>query len=836
MLAGLRRANEHFDHDHNRLSGFSEYRIGFTEVGGTDIDSAKTRRATFQLAAVGDPPSHIRVVASMKYKKELIQSEAKLVIFAARDPDPRLGEGEKYDLIGRWLIEDKSTVFAFKANTIPTMPKRLLSITHTCSHILSLIQLINTQDLPQSERSSLEYVTLSHRWGLSQHFVTQKASLVDRYRGFKVDELPLTFRDAVAVAYKFSFRYLWIDALCIVQDDEEDWEQEAVRMGGIYNSSALTIAAHCSADDNAGFLEPALKRPPAQRIPYDSAHETGQEWEIYGAQVPNFDADVTASPLCKRAWVLQERLLAPRTLHFANGFVYWESLQNARSEDGEVSEVELKALLSQEEAAKNWMKNSDEYDPFRQDVSVHMIKKPERKTEACVVGSKFVPGFEDGAASSRLSRPFGLGSRFCLSDMPELNRILYQAVNGPQQSSIFDRMIVPFDYNRRLEGQEPNMPQSSPVDWFKIVEFYSTTSITHSKDRLIVISGLARHIHRRIGVPYYCGLWADRFLIQLLWFRGGSTFTWPEQSRAPSWSWAYIDGDILYPLGIQAAMENSSVRVIGLAAEPMIRGGANLSRISWLGGIGSPILQVKICKITNIGFWISGDEELSTGPRKRSQIPFGLLEFQRNIVAMRLRYHSRTVGLIVWDDAKLNGDKTPIEFKATYPPIYCIPIAQMKSNAPPRIEKPKRVVRASRQPSKSSDEDITSVRRVKRAERRAEELTNKTKEAESNSSSEIEYNKTPMKKNRTFVNGSWINDKKSLSSRPAPSLPKPKISDGSHSARQALTRASDHIVLVLFVVPVDDEGSTFRRIGCGQISADLAENAGDWEEKSIAII
>jgi hypothetical protein len=206
---------------------------------------------------------------------------------------------------------------ATKLRGSSTIPRRLISIGRNSIRPLNTLQLIETDSLPQREQLNLDYATLSHRWGASRHFVTQKATLHDRHTGFQLDDLPLTYQDAVLIARKLDLQYLWIDAVCIVQDDHEDWEQEAVRMGGIYNSAAVTIAAHSSASDDHGFLNAAMRRPPAVRIPYDSAGKTGQEWNIYGCQVPNFDADVSGSPLCSRAWVLQERLLVCTWSNFA---------------------------------------------------------------------------------------------------------------------------------------------------------------------------------------------------------------------------------------------------------------------------------------------------------------------------------------------------------------------------------------------------------------------------------------------------------------------------------------------------------------------------------------
>jgi hypothetical protein len=82
MLASLRRAYSQFDHDHNRLSGFSEHHVGFTDGGATDTSSAKSKRATFQLSALGMPPNHVGVATIMNIKKDRIETRSKIIVFA----------------------------------------------------------------------------------------------------------------------------------------------------------------------------------------------------------------------------------------------------------------------------------------------------------------------------------------------------------------------------------------------------------------------------------------------------------------------------------------------------------------------------------------------------------------------------------------------------------------------------------------------------------------------------------------------------------------------------------------------------------------------------------
>jgi hypothetical protein len=68
--------------------------------------------------------------------------------------------------------------------------------------------------------------------------------------------LPRTFQDAVLVTRRLGVKYLWIDSLCIIQDDVEDWQTESGKMADIYSDAYLVIGANRSADCNGGFLDP----------------------------------------------------------------------------------------------------------------------------------------------------------------------------------------------------------------------------------------------------------------------------------------------------------------------------------------------------------------------------------------------------------------------------------------------------------------------------------------------------------------------------------------------------------------------------------------------------
>ncbi|EUC41130.1 hypothetical protein COCMIDRAFT_61418, partial [Bipolaris oryzae ATCC 44560] len=88
------------------------------------------------------------------------------------------------------------------------------------------------------------YIALSHCWGHSEPITTTKDNL-DRHinEGVEIGDLPQTFRDAIEVVRALGFRYLWIDCLCIIQQDGEDWQREVTRMPEVYGNAAMTIAS-----------------------------------------------------------------------------------------------------------------------------------------------------------------------------------------------------------------------------------------------------------------------------------------------------------------------------------------------------------------------------------------------------------------------------------------------------------------------------------------------------------------------------------------------------------------------------------------------------------------
>jgi hypothetical protein len=145
----------------------------------------------------------------------------------------------------------------------------------------------------------------------------------DRTRGIAMSLLPATIRDAVVATRKLGFRYLWVDALCIIQDSAEDWTQQAVLMAEIYRNGSLNIAADCAKDAADGFLKP--RNPLEVRSCLHRALFAGSsEHRALVPSLPATNDGVAGGALASRGWILQERALSRRIVHWTADEVAWE--------------------------------------------------------------------------------------------------------------------------------------------------------------------------------------------------------------------------------------------------------------------------------------------------------------------------------------------------------------------------------------------------------------------------------------------------------------------------------------------------------------------------------
>ncbi|TQN71695.1 hypothetical protein CSHISOI_03820, partial [Colletotrichum shisoi] len=212
------------------------------------------------------------------------------------------------------------------------MPTRVLDIGATNDPWPPLqIPVVKTSTIGDESR---KYMTLSHCWG-EKLFVNLTP---ERLKKFTNDGIPWgnsssgngisssqNFVEAIKTTRRLGIRYLWIDSICIIQGDKEDWAVESKLMHKVYRNSYCNLAAVDSKDCLGGLFRgrehgvlPATYDPPR-----GSSHRlSGRKWRILTSDL--WDKDLLGSPLYTRGWVFQERMLSPRLLQFGHSQMFWD--------------------------------------------------------------------------------------------------------------------------------------------------------------------------------------------------------------------------------------------------------------------------------------------------------------------------------------------------------------------------------------------------------------------------------------------------------------------------------------------------------------------------------
>ena len=314
------------------------------------------------------------------------------------------------------------------------------------------------------------YAALSYSWGADQVAVTTRGN-IDEYKcGIEISTLSKSLQDAIYITRRLGIRYLWIDAICIIQQEPklEDFIAESSKMAQYYNNAYITIAAGCSADSRTGFLSPrpkaALLPCPMAYAPYpDSDASNGLHINQMGTVYVRLPVSKKVGPLESRAWTFQEAELSRRVLMYGK-------------------------------------------DQF----SLNCQKRQM---------------YEDGMVVLSSSRGYQYGAT---------------AVQG--------RNIITI----RRQAVTESIKSETLRIWCAAVQKFSFRAMKDPNDKLTALAGMAQYIEPTINSDYLFGMWADDLVRGLLWSStvqlGAPSFRVPLRRpavrRAPSWSWASVDGPV----------------------------------------------------------------------------------------------------------------------------------------------------------------------------------------------------------------------------------------------------------------------------------------------------
>lgn len=398
------------------------------------------------------------------------------------------------------------------------LPTRLLEILAMPSSSALYFRLCVSSSLA----ADTEYVTLSHCWGQGAVLQLKTASLFQlQEQPVCVTEVSATFKQAIEVSWHLGFRYLWIDSLCIIQDSLEDWHNEASKMMDVYSNSQCTLAATASADGCEGLSRPRDVRciQPYIKIPASDG------FLVYGCVNTNaFKREILHSPLNSRAWVLQERLLSPRILHFSDLQVWWTCNETILSE----SYASHTDVVQHASSELRHSTNKGSGDMFVYDTS---RRPPDMLLE--------VNGISDNFRWMEVMNP--------------------SSTNRPGHGG-FSRWLGP--------DQEFLAPSTSLFEvWDEFVFRYTRTSLTYTADKAIAIGGVARAIQRRLGKSdrYLAGIWKNNWKTQIMWSCHNSSES-VKSNRVPSWSWVSVDGAI----NMQSLSEHQNITMATLVETDIV--------------------------------------------------------------------------------------------------------------------------------------------------------------------------------------------------------------------------------------------------------------------------
>lgn len=333
------------------------------------------------------------------------------------------------------------------------IPMRLLEINNRDNSL--------TIRLIESSESNLwvgtRFAALSHVWGnpkASPPLRLLSSNISQLNNGIQEFELPKTFLDAAHVCACLGIRYLWIDSLCIIQNSQDDWREQALLMHRVYGHALITIVATAARSCHDGFLQRSVSSMPVAEVAYSvpvAGEQPGCDDDNY---LIIYDSDnpldswrmhaINGSKWNTRAWTMQERSLSTRMVHFCQDKIFFECRGGLQSEVNE---------------------------PVQESDMVNSTLWPRNPSNA----------FE----------------------------VLYQ-------------------------------------HWQLFVGEYSTRNLTVGTDKLAAIQSVAEEMAAVTGQIYirFAGMWQSNLRHELLWFVSMGKAERLDTWRAPSWSWAAIEGQI----------------------------------------------------------------------------------------------------------------------------------------------------------------------------------------------------------------------------------------------------------------------------------------------------
>jgi hypothetical protein len=246
---------------------------------------------------------------------------------------PDSGSDLAFDRATKWLSHCLSHDEKCSAHVSTYAPRRLLNLgLGIKSHDPILFE--PTEPVP--------YVCLSYCWGtdVKDVLTTTTKTLKTHYHGIRLSSLPRTIYDAVIFCQGLKLQYLWVDSLCIVQDDRESWLVDSAQMREIYSNALITLAIEEPASCKTGFMgKQRFGSEWQQKFVAHISPEAGGPGNALFIR-PSTSQSPDGAQRCsldKRGWCLQESILSKRRLCFDGNETTWECAHRTICECGHTS-------------------------------------------------------------------------------------------------------------------------------------------------------------------------------------------------------------------------------------------------------------------------------------------------------------------------------------------------------------------------------------------------------------------------------------------------------------------------------------------------------------------
>ncbi|KAF2802742.1 uncharacterized protein BDZ99DRAFT_576624 [Mytilinidion resinicola] len=421
------------------------------------------------------------------------------------------GSDECFQLAARWMQECETThESCCKGANESWYPARLLDSGDGIG--LDRVRLMK----PELEHPLGPYATVLHHPHCDSQIKLLKRNHDDFLHSIPLSNLPKTWSDAMTIAKRLGIRYIWIDALCVLQDCEEEQQQNSFQESEIYRKSWVTISAAGSINDDEGcFFDRDSRTIERVHVDLPAAHGAdGLQKFTLGRRVEwYFWEKLFEQPLLEKAESFQKRLFARRVLHMGRDQLFWEC------EKADCCELFPSSIPRHLELHNNFATKRS-YARYRQ-----------------------------GNATESLAHLTGDG----------VTEAAKQQVNA--------------------------------VIWESITKSYSQCTPTVPEAKLPALSNIAREMSQVFkGDEYLAGTWKSQLPRALLWQTTGKQGTHRSQRyRAPSWSWASVDGEIQwqgvplpsYPATIDYALVSPIDDPLGRVDGGVLRITSNFGLVNW---------------------------------------------------------------------------------------------------------------------------------------------------------------------------------------------------------------------------------------------------------------